>query len=456
MFRSHLLAGAAGLLLLAGCSVDVGSLGLGNSLGLGGAAKAMALVVGDEPFAVRAGAVTLAQGGDAVDAATAMYFALAVTYPVSAGLGGGGICIVHDAASSQSREFDFLPHDAAGGGAYAIPGNVRGFSLMQSAYGALPWQKVIAPAEVYARTGFPISQALSARLKDAEDVVRLDAGMASEFMDESGHAKTAGMIAINSDLADTLSAIRTLGPDAFYAGKAADKIVAYSSAQGGAIASDEMASYRADSGTPRVMQLGSDYVFVPATRTGAGAFVAALLDNLAQAQATPTGSKDADAAVVVAVRQTLSGFHLTSLPKDLGATGFAATDANGQSVACAVTMNGPFGSGHTALGTGVVLAKAPSSGAVGLASAFLTPVIAVPRSDSAADLVGAGAGGPNGSAAIAYALTRIAHGQEIMTRSELRSTGVAPYDTVNAIICSISACAALPDPGANGLGAAAP
>jgi gamma-glutamyltranspeptidase/glutathione hydrolase len=160
--------------------------------------------------------------------------------------------------------------------------------------------------------------------------------------------------------------------------------------------------------------------------------------------------------LIVAVKQTLDGFGLNSLPKDLGATGFAATDANGQAVACAVTMNGPFGSGHTALGTGVALARAPSSGVVGLASAFLTPVIASSSGDRPATLAGAGAGGPNGSAAIAYALTRIAHGEEILTRRDLHSTGVAPYDNVNAIVCTDSVCAALPDPAASGLGAAVP
>jgi gamma-glutamyltranspeptidase/glutathione hydrolase len=452
MFRSRILAGAAGIFLLGGCSVD-----LGSSIGLGGgSAKPTALVVGDEPFAVQVGASTFAQGGNAVDAASAMYFALAVTYPVAAGLGGGGICIVHDPAHNQSEEFDFLARDASGGGAYAVPGNVRGFALMQNEYGTIPWQKVVAPAEGYARAGFPISRALSARLAEAGDVVRLDAGMASEFLDESGHVKSAGSIANNLELADTLSAIRTQGADAFYSGAVADKIVAYSSAQGGALAAAELAAYRAGRVTPRVTQIGDDYVTLPAAHTGAGAFAGALLDNLARAQATPTGANDTEAAVIVAVKDTLAGFKLASLPKDLGATGFAATDANGQAIACAVTMNGPFGSGHSALGTGVTLARAPSSGEAGLSSAFLTPVVAGPSGDRAPTLVGAGAGGPNGGAAIAYALTRIAHGDEILTRSDLRSTGVAPYDTVNVIVCSSSVCAALPDPAANGLGAAAP
>ncbi len=449
MFRSRILSGAAGLVLLSGCSIDIG-----NTIGFGGSAQPTALVVGDEPFAVKVGASVMGQGGSAVDAASAMYFALAVTYPVAAGLGGGGICIVHDPVHNQTREFDFLARDASGGGAYAVPGSVRGFAAMQSAYGTLPWQKVIAPAEGYARAGFPISRALAARLNELGDVIRLDAGMASEFLDESGHVKTAGSMASNLELADTLSAIRTLGPDAFYSGAVAAKIVAYSSSQNGALIADELAAYRATEATPRVTQIGDDYVFIPAAHTGAGAFAGALLDNLARAQSVPSGERDTEAAVIVAVKEALKTFKVTSLPRDLGATGFAATDAKGQAISCAVTMNGPFGSGHTALGTGVTLARAPSSGEVGLASAFLTPMIAGPSGDRPAALVGAGAGGPNGAAAMAYTLTLIAHGKEILTSADLRTTGVAPYDTVNVIVCSSSTCAALPDPAANGLGAA--
>jgi len=457
MFASRALAGLAGMLVLAGCSFDIGkTLDFGDTLGLGDSSRSGALVVGDEPFAVKVGASTLMQGGNAADAAAAMYFALAVTYPVAAGLGGGGICIVHDPAGNRNEEFDFLARDSRGGGVYAVPGNVRGFAAMQGSYGVLPWQKVVSPAEMYARTGFSISQALANRLAAAGDVVRLDAGLAHEFMDESGHAKPAGGMADTPDLAQTLAAIRTQGADAFYAGPVANAVVAYSSAEGGGIDRVELGAYKVRRGPPRTMQLGSDYVFLPGPGTGAGAFAGALLDNVARAQSTPTGAKDPQAAVVYAVQQTLRDFHLTELPRDLGATGFAAVDAKGQAVACAVTMNGPFGSGHTALGTGVTLARAPSSGAVGLAAAFLTPIIASPSANGAPSLAGAGAGGPNGSASIAYALARIARGDEIPTRNDLHSTGVAPYNTVNAIVCSGSACAALPDPAASGLGMAVP
>ncbi len=452
MLYSRALAGLAGMLLVTGCSVDIAdTVGLGSTPGATGA-----LAVGDEPYAVRTGAAILGQGGDAVDAATAMYFALAVTYPVAAGLGGGGLCIVHDPVKNVTQEIDFEARDAAKIGAYAVPDNVRGFAVMQAAYGALPWQKVVSPAEVLARTGVPISKALAMRLGDAGDVIRLDAELAAAYLDESGKAKTAGAVVINADLADTLSAIRVAGPDGFYRGVVADRIAAYAGSEGGTITTADLVATEAEQVSPRVAQIGDDTVFLPSHKIGAGAFAGVMFDNLAKAQATSVGAKDLQASVVWALQQALKDYHVAELPKDLGATGFAAMDARGQAVACAVTMNGPFGSGRTVRGTGVTLAKAPSSSAAGLASAFLTPIIAAHHASDPAHLAGAGAGGPNGAAAIAYALARIANGEEILTRKDMRTTGVAPYDTVNAIACSGRGCAALPDPAANGLGAMVP
>jgi len=464
ILRSRILACASSLLLLAGCSIDLNrpvEIGGGPTIldltsGPSGSsgAGASALVVGDEPFAVRVGASILSQGGSAADAATAMYFALAVTYPVAAGLGGGGICLVHDAQAARTEEFDFLARDSGGGGAYAVPGNVRGFALLQSAYGVLPWQRDVAPGEGFAAAGFPISRALSARIATAQDVIRLDADLAAEFLDESGAAKPAGTVVSNPDLAQTLAAIRTGGPNAFYSGNLGARILAYSSAQGGAINVPEFARYRPLRRTPQAMQIGNQFVYLPSQSTGAGAFAGVLLDTLKRALETSAGENDLQASVIVAVKQALAHFALGTLPKDLGATGFAATDARGQSVACGVTMNGPFGSGHNAQDTGVTLARAPSSGDMGLAAAFITPVIAT-DSGGALSLAGAGAGGPNGTASMGFALAKLARGETVNRRGDLRSTGVAPYDTINAIVCQSGTCVALPDPGANGLGASA-
>lgn len=443
----RLLGPLAALLLVGACSLDMGdplTTLTGSSM-----PKTSGLAVGDEPFAVRVGASVLASGGDAADAATAMYFALAVTYPVAAGLGGGGLCVVHDPKTGRTEQFDFLARDA-GGGAYAIPGNVRGFAQLQAAYGSLSWQRDVAPAEGLAGGGFTISRALAVRLAAAQNVIRLDADMAAEFMDESGQVKKAGTNVYNTALAQTLAAIRTNGADGFYRGAVAARIAAYSTAQGGAITPAQLAAYAVLRSTARAMQIGSQSVYLPSARTGAGAFAGSFIEDLSR---EGLGSEP-QAATVAAVRQALAGFGIKTLPQDLGATGFAAVDAQGQAVSCAVTMNGPFGSGHSATATGVILARAPSGADTGLAAAFLTPVIATDSSGTVS-LAGAGAGGPNGTAAIGYALLRTASGDPLSRRGDMRSTGTAPYDTVNVIACSSGACFALPDPAANGLGASA-
>lgn len=444
MVISRVLAGITAI-LLASCSAD---LGLKHD-----APKQGAFLVGDEPYAVRAAASVMAQGGNAADAAAAMYFALSVTYPVSAGLGGGGICLVHDPASGRNEEFEFLARNTASGGAFAVPGNVRGIALMQTSYGALPWQRVVSPAEGLASAGFPVSQALAERLAAAADVVRLDAGLASEFLDESGHVKAAGSIVSNRDLAETLTAIRTGGAGALYGDAIGKRIAAYASAQGGAILENELGSYAAARVTPHVIRLGDELVVLPGQGTGAGVFAGTLFDDIARSQSMTAAGGNTEAAVVDATKRALSGFSVANLPNDLGATGFAATDNSGLAVACAVTMNGPFGSGHTAQGTGITLARAPSSGAAGLAAAFLTPVLAT---DSAGQLLlaGAGAGGPVGSASIADALARLSKGEVVTRRGKTGGSGAGLYDTVNAILCEDGNCTALPDAGASGLGTA--
>ena len=105
--------------------------------------------------------------------------------------GGGGTWAAAASAwlrdpAKGVREFDFLPRAAKGGGAYAVPGAVRGFYDLQTAFGTLPWQRDVAGGEAYAASGFPISHALSVRLASAQNSVRLDAALAAEFMNEAG------------------------------------------------------------------------------------------------------------------------------------------------------------------------------------------------------------------------------------------------------------------------------
>ena len=153
--------------------------------------------------------------------------------------------------------------------------------------------------------------------------------------------------------------------------RVAARVAAYAASQGGAITADELAATAPIQGPAGSRVDGGLTVWLPGGRTGAGAFAAALMGNLARQRNLQT-----------ATGTTLASFGVSALPHDLGSTGFAAVDASGQAASCALTLNGPFGSGHTATGTGVLLAATPS-GQGGLASAFLTPVIAASGGDVA-------------------------------------------------------------------------
>lgn len=409
-------------------------------------------VVGDEPRAVEVGATVLAHGGDAADAAAATYFALAVTFPVAAGIGGGGICIVFNPNPQKAEELDFLPRDADGGGPFAIPGNVAGFAELQSLYGRLPWQRVISSAEGLAATGFPISQALHARLDPNQDVIRLDAEIAREFLDETGHLKAPGSVVDAPALAQTLSHIRVDGAEALYNQPLAGEIVNYAHAQGGDITPAELSSYRPERGAPSQIPIGDQTVFLPSDRVGAGQYAHALFARLVDAQGQVVDADHIGAGVASATKAALDSFRIASLPRDLGATGFAVVDSSGQAVSCAVTMDGPFGSGRTAGNSGVALAAAPKSGGGGLSPAFLAPAIAT--SGGTVTFAGTGAGGPNGTAMIVRALLDLVKGGDLTRPGVLGATGLEPFETANVVQCKDSVCTAVPDPRAFGLAAA--
>src|SRR5262245_61733570 len=147
------LALAAGL-ALAACQPEQPTGVIGSVEGFAGVAAA------DEPSAVLAARDVLASGGSAADAAVALYFSLAVAMPSTAALGGGGICMVHDAENKKTEALDFLPR-AAAGGRVALPAAVRGMAALQARYGKLRWEQNLAAAESMARFGVPTSRALA-------------------------------------------------------------------------------------------------------------------------------------------------------------------------------------------------------------------------------------------------------------------------------------------------------
>jgi gamma-glutamyltranspeptidase / glutathione hydrolase len=413
-------------------------------------------VVADEPQAVLVARDVLEAGGTATDAAVSLYFMLAITQPQAASLGGGGICLVHDRSDRKTESIEFLPRRASAGGAVAIPGNVRGFALMHAKYGQTPWSSLLAPAERLAATGTPVSRAMVRAFKPHTNLLRGDVALARGLLTSAGLPLKELDQATQIELASTLGLVRSRGISALYSGDAAATFADAIREAGGNVSADDLLNYRPVVTEAGRLEAGVVSLRTPSSNVGAGAFAGKLwaaLDGIA-----PTdGNGAARAADNVALQLGAPG----RLPDDLGSTGFAVVTANGDAVACAVTTNGAFGSGRTASGMGVVLARSPDDPVSGLATAFLAPMIAVAPDDATIAFAGSSAGGPSAVAGMMQVARQLlaSNGKSLGAALQAATPGPAPL--VNAITCpvglagGVAQCEFGVDPDGAGLGAEA-
>ncbi|MBS0541463.1 MAG: gamma-glutamyltransferase, partial [Proteobacteria bacterium] len=178
----------------------------GLSALLSGSAK-FAAASADEGLAAEIGREVLQGGGNSVDAAVAMYFAMAVTLPSAAGLGASGACIVHDAKSRKAESFVFAPQAAPGavnGVQVMVPLGVRAITLMHIRHGKLKWEQLLTPAERLARGGFTVSRALSRDLQSSATLLGADSEARRIYGRGSGTAITEGDQWKPTDLAATI------------------------------------------------------------------------------------------------------------------------------------------------------------------------------------------------------------------------------------------------------------
>jgi gamma-glutamyltranspeptidase / glutathione hydrolase len=249
------------------------------------------MVVAQEARAARIGADILQKGGNAVDAAVATGFALAVSYPRAGNIGGGGFMVIHR-ANGEDTAIDYRETapaainaksflDAEGNAdpqksrdsalSVGVPGTVAGLALALEKYGSghFTLAELIAPAIAMARDGIPVSDDIADSLPGVHDRLARWPASGKIFLNANGNVLAPGDPLVQSDLAATLDAIAHDGPRAFYDGPAAAKLAADVQAAGGVMTADDLKNYRAIERVPvRGSYRGYDIVSMPPSSSG--------------------------------------------------------------------------------------------------------------------------------------------------------------------------------------------
>ncbi len=218
-----------------------------------------AMIASANQLASQAGLSILRKGGNAVDAAVAVAFALAVVHPEAGNLGGGGYMLVR-MADGTARAFDYKEtapaaahtgmfterlDSSVGYKASAVPGTVAGMGLAHSRFGKLPWKDVLEPARLLAKDGFPASQRMEIILALQAPVMKQFPETAKIFLHGSDQPLKQGELVKEPDLAATIARIQAHGWREFYEGETAHLIDSDMAAHGGTIRYDDLRSYHA-------------------------------------------------------------------------------------------------------------------------------------------------------------------------------------------------------------------
>ena len=252
------------------------------------------MVICSSDIACDVGARILAKGGNAVDAAVATGFAMAVTYPAAGNIGGGGFIVVN--AGKKVTTFDFRERaperstptmyldsagninrrlTASGYLAPGVPGTVRGLALAHKKLGKLPWRDLVMPAADLAMNGFVLSNDLARSLnREISRNMAPYAASVTAYGKPGGGEWVAGETIRLADLGRSLRAIADNGPDAFYRGWVADSIAADMAHNGGLISKADLAAYEAKERKPVTGRFrGYDVYSMPPPSSGGVALV---------------------------------------------------------------------------------------------------------------------------------------------------------------------------------------
>jgi len=381
------------------------------------------MVAAQEAVAARIGVDILKQGGNAVDAAVATGLALAVTFPRAGNLGGGGFMLVHLAAQKKTIAIDyretapgamtkaifldetgkFVPAKAqASGLAVGVPGTVAGLYLAWQKYGSGKFQfsDLVRPAMLLARDGIKVEGDLVLSLEEVKDRLARYPSSRAIFMHVNGTPLRDGDVFVQPDLATTLYRIFQKGPQGFYEGETAERIVAAVRNESGIMNTDDLRDYKAiERDVVRGTYRDREIVSMPPPSSG-GLHIVQILNMLEGFPIAKSGPNSAQTIHLMAeamklayadrekwlgdpdfVKNPVAGLsskkYATELrkrispdratpSKDIKAgdplayesdqtTHFSVIDAQGNAVANTYTLNFSYGLGLVASGTGVLL-----------------------------------------------------------------------------------------------------
>jgi len=385
-------------------------------------ASTAGLVVSVETEATRAGVKALEAGGNAVDAAVAVAFVLAVTHPSAGNIGGGGFMLVRP-KSGPTTAIDFretapahltraafdamIEKDGIGAVAVGVPGSVRGLELAHQRFGKLPWADVVRPARKLAEKGHVVGEREGKTFGWNWRYLKKDRGAVAEF---GPNPPQAGDRLRRPGLAKTLARIEKSGAAGFYEGPTAAAIVTALGKGGSQMTLDDLSSYRAKEREPlRFSYRGYELETMPPPSAG-GVALMEILEQLERVGAwrSPAGSADDLHLFLEASRRaqidkrfrvidpdSLSSDELSRRLASFGDVGrllehgidpkkatpsselhplygaamrelehtthFSVVDAGGMAVSCTTTLSAGFGAKLVVPGTGIVTNNAVAS-----------------------------------------------------------------------------------------------
>jgi gamma-glutamyltranspeptidase/glutathione hydrolase len=363
-----------------------------------------AAVSADESRAAEVGRDVLKSGGNAIDAAVAMYFAMAVTLPSAASLGASGVCIVHNAKTRAAESFVFAPVAASSGVrgvSITVPSGVRAITLMHVRHGEARWESTVAPAERLARLGVPVSRALSRDLQAGATALGADSEARRIFGKGSGTAVTEGDNFVQTDLAATLGVLRQRGGVDLSQGTLARLVSDQIASLGGSMPLDTIRSTVPQAGPPASESYGGYRVYAaPSPMAGASAL------------AGWRGQSGGGAAV-----PTDSG----------GIAGLAAVDDKGNAAACSLSMGQLFGARVIVPGTGILLGTPTAD------STAISPLVIGNPGNGEMEFAGAGGGSPSAAYATGFIARGTVQSKQYVGAALKAHGGRGGY--VNAIAC---------------------